>query len=474
MVFSSITFLYAFLPAVLLVYFLCPKQGKNLVLMLSGFFFYAWGEPVYVLLMLFSTLLDYTAGRVMGRYPDRPGIRKAALLFSVCVNLSLLAVFKYSSFFIGNINQLLSAALPQLELAIPNPRLALPIGISFYTFQSMSYTIDLYRGETAMQKSYINYAAYVSMFPQLVAGPIVRYDDVAEELNHRAVTLEKVGEGAYLFALGLAKKALLANNIGVLWTQVKEKAGAGSIPAVTAWLGILAFTFQIYFDFSGYSDMARGMGRMLGFTFPENFNYPYTAKSVTDFWRRWHMTLSSWFKSYVYIPLGGNRKGPFHTARNLLITWMLTGFWHGASWNFLLWGLYFGLLLTIEKFFLAKYLEKLPMWIRRGGTFLLVVFGWVLFEMETPGLIFQYFRSMFGGGGFLSPESLYLAMAFGLLLILCGVFSSRAIPSLLGRITAKLPWLGKICQPIWIAAVFLLSTAFLVNSTYNPFLYFRF
>ena len=310
MVFSSIPFLYAFLSVVLLVYFLCPSSRKNLVLMVSGFLFYAWGEPVYVLLMLFSTLLDYTAGRVMERYRENPKIRKAALLTSVIINLSLLALFKYSSFLVENINALFG-------ISLFNPDLPLPIGISFYTFQSMSYTIDLYRGDTKMQKSYINYAAYVSMFPQLVAGPIVRYDDVAAELENRTVTLEKVGEGAFLFAQGLAKKVLLANNIGVLWTGVKEMASAGSIPAATAWLGILAFTFQIYFDFSGYSDMAKGMGRMLGFNFPDNFRYPYMSKSITDFWRRWHMTLGSWFRSYVYIPLGGNLAHGAQSAHHL-------------------------------------------------------------------------------------------------------------------------------------------------------------
>ncbi|HIV18187.1 MAG TPA: MBOAT family protein [Candidatus Merdivicinus intestinigallinarum] len=467
MVFSSIPFLYVFLPVVLLIYFLCPMSRKNLVLMVSGFLFYAWGEPVYVLLMLFSTLLDYTAGRVMERYRENPKIRKAALLTSVIINLSLLAVFKYSSFLVENINALFG-------ISLFNPDLPLPIGISFYTFQSMSYTIDLYRGDTKMQKSYINYAAYVSMFPQLVAGPIVRYDDVAAELENRTITLDKIGEGAFLFAQGFAKKVLLANNIGILWTNVKEMATAGSVPAVTAWLGILAFTFQIYFDFSGYSDMARGMGRMLGFNFPDNFRYPYMSKSITDFWRRWHMTLGSWFRSYVYIPLGGNRKGTARTIRNLLITWMLTGLWHGASWNFLLWGLYFGVLLIIEKFFLGKYLEKLPGWLQQTYSFLLVVFGWVLFEMETPALIGGFFGSMLGAGGFADKYSVYLLASYGLLMVLCMIASNNWVPRLLKKAGNKFPRVISGCKPVYIALALIFGTAFLVNSTYNPFLYFRF
>ena len=303
---------------VLLIYFCCPLKGKNWILAISGLVFYAWGEPVYIVLMLFTTLLDYTAGRVIDKYADRPAIRRTAMIVSIVINVSLLGVFKYSSFFIQNINGVFG-------LSLPDPELPLPIGISFYTFQSMSYTIDMYRGDTRVQKNYIYYLAYVSMFPQLVAGPIVRYEDVAREMENRTVTLQKVGEGAFQFAVGLGKKVLLANNIGLLWTQVKAMSG-DNIPALTAWLGILAFTFQIYFDFSGYSDMACGMGRMLGFTFPQNFNFPYMAKSISDFWRRWHISLSSWFKSYVYIPLGGNRRGKVRTIRNYLIVWLLTGF----------------------------------------------------------------------------------------------------------------------------------------------------
>ncbi len=465
MVFSSITFLFAFFPAVLLIYFCCPLKGKNWVLAASGLLFYAWGEPVYIVLMVFSTLVDYTAGRIIHRFADRPAVRRTALVASIVINLSLLGVFKYSSFLIGNLNSAFGWSLR-------NPDLPLPIGISFYTFQSMSYTIDLYRGDTRVQKNYVYYLAYVSMFPQLVAGPIVRYEDVARELENRTVTLNKIGEGAFQFAMGLGKKVLLANNIGLLWTQVKAASG-DSLPAVTAWLGILAFTFQIYFDFSGYSDMACGMGRMLGFTFPRNFNFPYMAKSITDFWRRWHITLSSWFKSYVYIPLGGNRRGTVRTVCNLLIVWLLTGLWHGASWNFVLWGLYFGVLLIFEKFFLARFLERLPGWVRRVYTFLLVVLGWVFFEMETPAAIGQFLQSLLGAGGIADSHSGYLLLTFGLLMLVCAAAANNWLPSLLAKAEDRWPAV-RCLRPVWMAALLVASTAFLVNSTYNPFLYFRF
>ena len=465
MVFSRLTFIFSFLPVVLLVYFCCPLRAKNWILAISGLVFYAWGEPSYIVLMIFSTLVDYTAGRVMDRWAENPLVRRVTLIVSVAINLSLLGVFKYSSFLIGNLNGLFG-------LSIPDPELPLPIGISFYTFQSMSYTIDMYRKETRVQKNYVYYLAYVSMFPQLVAGPIVRYEDIAQEMEKRTITLQKVGEGAFQFAVGLGKKVLLANNIGLLWTQVKAASG-DSLPAATAWLGILAFTFQIYFDFSGYSDMACGMGRMLGFNFPRNFNFPYMAKSITDFWRRWHMTLSSWFKSYVYIPLGGNRKGTVRTVRNLLVVWLLTGFWHGASWNFVLWGLYFGVLLICEKFFLAELLERLPGWIRRVYAFLLVVLGWVFFEMETPAAIGKFLRSMFGAGGLFDSQSAYLLLTFGLLLAVCAVAANNWLPSLLARAEEKFPLL-RVLRPVWMVTLLVASTAFLVNSTYNPFLYFRF
>lgn len=466
MVFSSITFLYIFLPITLLVYYLTPAKGKNWVLLVSGLIFYAWGEPIYVFVMVLSALIDYTAGRLMDIWDDDGKKRKILLICSVAMNLGLLAVFKYSSFFIGNLNAL-------FHLAIPDPKLPLPIGISFYTFQSMSYTIDLYRRKIKVQKNFVNFGAYVTMFPQIVAGPIVRYEDVSKELEQRTITTEETADGIGLFTRGLAKKLLLANNIGMLWAQVKEMP-LDTIPAVTAWLGILAFAFQIYFDFSGYSDMACGLGQMLGFHFPKNFNLPYTAQSVTDFWHRWHITLSTWFKEYLYIPLGGNRHGTGTTIRNLLIVWALTGFWHGASWNFVLWGLYFGVLLVLEKFVYGKFLEKLPSFARQVYTFLLVLLGWVLFEMETVSGIGGYLKAMFGGAGFADSRTAYLLGSYFLLFLVCILASSNWGPRLYRLAAKRWPAGARAALPVSVVLLMIICTAYLVNATYNPFLYFRF
>lgn len=361
MVFSSITFLYFFLPAVLLIYYISPKKIKNIVLLLSGLFFYAWGEPVYVVIMIFSSFIDYAAGLIIDKYDDNQKKRTAALLVSLIINLGLLGVFKYSGFFAG-------------IFGIEIKQLPLPIGISFYTFQSMSYTIDMYMRKIKVQRSFLNFATYVSLFPQIVAGPIVRYEDVQNEIDSRKTNIFLLGEGAGIFVRGLSKKVLLANNIGLLWTEIKGMEYS-ELSAATAWIGILAFTFQIYYDFSGYSDMAVGLGKMLGFNFPENFDHPYISRSVSEFWRRWHITLGSWFKSYVYIPLGGNRCGKLKTLRNTLIVWGLTGFWHGASWNFIIWGLYFGGFIILEKIWLGKKLERLPSLLSIFYTFFIVVIG---------------------------------------------------------------------------------------------------
>ena len=466
MVFSSITFLYIFLPITLLVYYLVPAKWKNWVLFVSGLIFYAWGEPLYVFIMILSTLIDYTAGRLMDCWDDDEKKRRILLICSVAINLGLLAIFKYSSFFIGNLNALFHSR-------IPDPQLPLPIGISFYTFQSMSYTIDLYRRKIRVQKNFVNFGAYVTMFPQIVAGPIVRYQDVAKELECRTITVEETADGIGVFTRGLAKKLLLANNIGLLWTQVKEMP-LGSIPAATAWLGILAFTFQIYFDFSGYSDMACGMGKMLGFHFPQNFNLPYTAKSITDFWRRWHITLSTWFKEYLYIPLGGNRHGTAKTIRNLLIIWVLTGFWHGASWNFVFWGLYFGVILVLEKFVYGKLLNKLPSFVRQAYTFVLVVFGWVLFEMDTLGDAGRYLKAMFGGAGFADSRTIYLLSSYFLLFLICIFASGSWGKKIYNRFANRWPKGTQVMLPVSVVLLMVVCTAYLVDATYNPFLYFRF
>ncbi len=468
MVFSSLTFLYVFLPIVLITYYLSPMKGKNLIILLSGIFFYAWGEPFYVIIMLFSTVVDYTAGRLLARYDDKPKMRILFLLMSVVINLALLGVFKYGSFFIQNINALFG-------LQLFDPQLPLPIGISFYTFQSMSYTIDLYMRNIKVQKSIISFTSYVSLFPQIVAGPIVRYQDVANEIDNREITLAKVSDGIRIFLIGLSKKVLLANNIGALWTLIKG-IDISEISTLTAWLGILAFAFQIYFDFSGYSDMAIGLGKMLGFEFPQNFNYPYLSRSISEFWRRWHITLGTWFRCYVYIPLGGNRKGKLKTLRNLLIVWFLTGLWHGASWNFVLWGLYFGAIIILERLFLGKWLEKLPALLSTLYSFLLVTIGWVLFEIESIPQILSYLKTMFFGSsvGLVDSQSLYFLTTYGIIFLICILASTDYPKKLINQLNSRAPRLVQGVSPVYQLALMVASTAYLVFATYNPFLYFRF
>lgn len=463
MVFSSITFLYFFLPAVLLIYYISPGKIKNVVLLLSGLFFYAWGEPIYVILMIFSSFVDYMAGLAIDRFDSQPKKRTIALLISLIVNLGMLGIFKYSGFIAGIFGIELKA-------------LPLPIGISFYTFQSMSYTIDMYMRKIKVQKSFLNFAAYVSLFPQIVAGPIVRYEDVQNEIDSRKVNISKLGEGVGIFARGLGKKVLLANNIGLLWTEIKAM-DYSEISVATAWLGILAFTFQIYYDFSGYSDMAVGLGKMLGFNFPENFNHPYISKSVSEFWRRWHITLGSWFKSYVYIPLGGNRNGKLKTLRNTLIVWGLTGLWHGASWNFVLWGLYFGVLIILEKLFLGKILEKLPSFVSIAYTFFIAVVGWVLFDTADLLSAFSYYGAMFGKTGtIIDNTAVFQLKSYAVVFIFCIIGSGELMKKLYEKMR-KSEFGSKFLEnamPVLQLALMLVCTAFLVDASYNPFLYFRF
>ena len=467
MVFSSLTFLYFFLPIVLALYFAAPKKAKNIVLFLSGFIFYAWGEPIYIIIMIISTVIDYTAGRFIDKFDDKQKLRTLFLLVSVVMNLSLLAVFKYSSFFITNINALLGTSFT-------DPKLPLPIGISFYTFQSMSYTIDLYMRNIKVQKNIINFTSYVTLFPQIVAGPIVRYEDVANEINQRTITTSKIAEGIGIFVKGLGKKVILANNIGLVWAQVKAM-GYDNISVATAWIGILAFTFQIYYDFSGYSDMAIGLGKMLGFNFPQNFNYPYVSKSISEFWRRWHITLGSWFRSYVYIPLGGNRKGLPRTVINLLIVWTLTGFWHGASWNFIFWGLYFGILIIIERLGWGKILAKLPAIVSRLYTFILVIIGWVFFDIEGMKPAFNYLKAMFGANGvIIDSTAKYLIATSLIVFVICIIGSTEVIKKIYEKLNSLDGNVIQYAIPVFQLIVMLISTAFLVNATYNPFIYFRF
>lgn len=459
MVFSSLLFLFLFLPAVLLLYFGSPRRLKNLVLFLTSLVFYAWGEPVYIAIMLLSTVTDYGFGLLLGRENMSPARRKWIVAASVVVNLSLLSYFKYADFLIGNVNALLGTD-------IPTTGLPLPIGISFYTFQSMSYIIDVYKGKVKAQRNWIDFGTFVALFPQLVAGPIVQYSVVAEQLKTRRVTAEGFAEGIRRFVVGLAKKVLLANNIGMLWDTISA-ANADALPALTAWLGIAAFAFQIYFDFSGYSDMAIGLGLMFGFRFNENFDKPYASQSITDFWRRWHISLGSWFREYVYIPLGGNRRGKGRQLLNILIVWLLTGFWHGASWNFVLWGLYFGVVLILEKMWLLRLLERLPRWIRHAYALLLILIGWVFFAFDRLPDMGGYFRALFGAnqGPLWNDDTLYLASTNALLLL---VLAAASLPR--GRRRR----MKDALQPIWCAVLFLASVAYLVDATYNPFLYFRF
>ena len=390
MVFSSLTFLFWFLPGVLSAYFLFPQKAKNTVLFVSSLLFYAWGEPVYVGLMLFSTVLDYCCGLTVEKY--RGTVRaKIGLFVSVITNLSLLCFFKYADLLISTLSHILGSTFPLLNLP-------LPIGISFYTFQTMSYTIDVYRGDARAQKNILSFGAYVSLFPQLVAGPIIRYQTIADQLEERTHSFDKFGAGVRRFICGLGKKVLLANNIGLLWNTIST---ADSLTFVSAWLGIIAFGFQVYFDFSGYSDMAIGLGKMFGFEFSENFNYPYCSKSVTEFWRRWHISLGLWFRDYVYIPLGGNRKGLILQLRNIAIVWLLTGFWHGAAWNYVLWGVFYGVLLIFEKLFLLDILKKAPLLVGHIYTLLCISISWVLFAFETPKKIRTFLHAMSGGTFFL-------------------------------------------------------------------------
>ncbi len=464
MVFSDSVFLFMFLPLTLAVYYAVPFAFKNTVLFLTGLLFYAWGEPVYVLIMLLSTAIDYCAGRLMDRFDSNKKIRKATLLVSVVMNLSLLGIFKYGSFFIGSVNGIFGSA-------IPDPGLPLPIGISFFTFQSMSYTIDLYRRNIKVQKNFIDFAAFVTMFPQIVAGPIVRYEDVSAQLACRRIDLRSMSDGITRFVCGMCKKVLIANSIGALWTDVKAQDYA-SMPAATAWLGIAAFTLQIYFDFSGYSDMAIGLGKMLGFDFPENFRYPYNSKSIAEFWRRWHITLGDWFKSYVYFPLGGSRGSTAATIRNTLIVWLLTGLWHGASWNFILWGLYYGVLIILEKFVFRRLLERTPSALRHILTMLAVVFGWVIFEITSPASELEFVKAMLGFGGSFANSFTLNALHNYAVTFIAAIAISTGIPL---KICKKLPEKrADTLSLVGEAAGMTACIACLVDSGYNPFLYFNF
>lgn len=466
MVFSSTIFLCVYLPLVLLGYYICPKKGRNLFLLIVSLVFYAWGEPKYVFLMIFSILVNYIFGRLMDKHRENKKRLKLMLVLSVVIDIGLLSVFKYTDFIITNVNAIFGANFDLLNIA-------LPIGISFYTFQAMSYTIDVYRNDVRVQKNLIDFGMYITMFPQLIAGPIVRYADVQDQLADRSVTTADFSEGIMRFVVGLGKKVLLANQMGAVWSDIY--ALGGDVSALMAWTGAIAYTFQIYFDFSGYSDMAIGLGRMFGFKFPENFRYPYQSVSITDFWRRWHITLSTWFKEYLYIPLGGNRRGLARQALNLLIVWSLTGFWHGAGWNFVMWGLYYFVILFIEKLFLLKALDKLPKLFRHVYALLLIVIGWVIFASDDVGVLLPYLGSMFGANGAVGGMDVYTLFTKAVLLIICCVASTelpkRLFLSATGAMNEKAAFTIKSVMTI---ALLALSMILLIGDSYNPFLYFRF
>lgn len=466
MVFSSTIFLCVYLPLVLLGYYICPKKGRNLFLLIASLVFYAWGEPKYVFLMIFSILVNYIFGRLMDKHRENKKRLKLMLVLSVVIDIGLLSVFKYTDFIITNVNAIFGANFDLLNIA-------LPIGISFYTFQAMSYTIDVYRNDVRVQKNLIDFGMYITMFPQLIAGPIVRYADVQDQLAERSVTTADFSEGVMRFVVGLGKKVLLANQMGAVWSEIY--ALGGDVSALMAWTGAIAYTFQIYFDFSGYSDMAIGLGRMFGFKFPENFRYPYQSVSITDFWRRWHITLSTWFKEYLYIPLGGNRYGLARQALNLLIVWSLTGFWHGAGWNFVMWGLYYFVILFIEKLFLLKALDKLPKFFRHVYALLLIIIGWVIFASDDVSVLLPFLGSMFGANGAIGGMDVYTLLTKAALLVICCIASTelpkKLFLSAAGAMNEKAAFTLKSVLTI---ALLALSMILLIGDSYNPFLYFRF
>lgn len=468
MLFSSIVFLFTFLPAVMILYYLLPVRFRNVILLLASLVFYAWGEPVYLFLMLLSILFNYFSGLDIARNLQDKRAAKRSLVFNLIINLAVLGFFKYEGFVLDTLNGI-------LPVHISYHALPLPIGISFYTFQILSYIIDVYRGNVKVQTNLPNFALYVTMFPQLIAGPIVQYADVDEQLASRETSRTKFGEGSMYFIRGLAKKVLLANTSGMIFTEVSGLA-KDNIAVMTAWLGAFAYMFQIYFDFSGYSDMAIGLGKMFGFEFNMNFNYPYVAKSITEFWRRWHISLSSWFRDYVYIPLGGNRVSKIKHIRNLLIVWFLTGLWHGAAWNFVAWGLYYGVILIIEKYLLSPVLDRLPDVVRHIYSIVLVVIGWVLFFSSSFGQAADYIRVMFGAGahGFADRESMYL-LTSNLILWLILIFGSTPLVHFrYEHMLRSKKWNTTIINSVVYAALFIVCIAYLVTETYNPFLYFRF
>ncbi len=456
--------MFAYLPLTLLIYYIVPRKGRNIFLFFINLVFYGWGEPKLVFLMLFNILFNYLGGFLVDKFRQDEKKKKLFLILTCILDIGILAVFKYTGMITETLNMLPFLNIPELQIS-------LPIGISFYTFQTMSYVIDVYRDDAPVSKNFINFGTYVALFPQLIAGPIVRYRDVAYQLTHRRESLEQFTKGVKLFLVGMGKKVLIANQMGILADSLlAENAQSG---VLGTWVGIIAYTFQIYFDFSGYSDMACGLGNMLGFEFLKNFDYPYISKSITEFWRRWHISLSTWFKEYVYIPLGGNRKGVKRQIINLLIVWGLTGLWHGASYNFILWGLYYGLLLILEKFVLKRFLDKLPPALQHVYTMFIVIIGWGLFYFTDISQLGAFVTNLFNfGNGLCSNTALNMILSYLPLLVAAAVASTPVGAKLYNQIKDR-SW-AWAPETVYCAAVLLISTASMVNQSYNPFLYFRF
>ena len=462
MVFTSISFIYYFLPLLLICYFVVPKKFRNIVLLMFSVLFYFYGEPKYILLMLIEVLISYVVGLLIDKYKS-----KNILIIGIFIHVLLFGIFKYFNFVIINVNNLFNSNLNLLNVV-------LPIGISFYTFQIISYEIDVYNKKVNVQSNILKYFLYVFLFPQLIAGPIVRYQDVNKTIDNRNVTFEMFANGLRRFVIGLSKKVIIANNLGEL-CNIYLNLGDKSV--LFTWIFAISYMLQIYFDFSGYSDIAIGLGKMLGFNFPENFNYPYMAKSITDFWRRWHMTLSSWFRDYVYIPLGGNKKGVLKQIRNILIVWSFTGLWHGASWNFIIWGLYFGILLILEKFILKKYFSNVPKFIKGIYTLFLVMISFVIFQGDNLSNDFNIVKGLFGLNGelFINNVTLYYLKGYVLFIVLGVIGATNYVKNLVIKISnGKGKKIINILEPIYLLILLIIVTMYLIDSSYNPFLYFRF
>lgn len=463
MLFTSITFLYYFLPLVLIFYFIIPKKYRNIILLISSIIFYAYGEPKYVFLMLLEIIISYYGAILIDKYPR---YKETILAIFITIHLGLLCIFKYTNFLISNINNIFNSNISHLNIIMP-------IGISFYTFQIISYLVDVYRKKVPPQKNILTLATYISLFPQLIAGPIVRYKDINEELKNRTITLEDTSYGFRRFIIGLAKKVIIANSLGELFNILNNNV---PISLASTWLKSLSYMLQIYFDFSAYSDMAIGLGCIFGFHFLENFNYPYISKSITEFWRRWHISLGTWFKDYLYIPLGGSRRGPLILIRNILIVWFLTGLWHGASWNFIIWGLYFGLILLIEKLFLKKYFSKVPAIFKHIYVLFIVLISFIIFNSTTIDEAITTIKNLFISNSLINSGTIYYLKSYLPLILISLIGATPLIKNIYTKLSKNktLNKILNILEPIYLIILLIIVTAYLIDSTYNPFLYFRF